>query len=263
MFKYFHKPFLIKGEIMHHRFFPKKNSFKYDSIYISFPISCINQLKNKLFSFNKFNLFSFYNKDYNQNNSKYLTNWLQDILQKNQINNIRNIILFTHPRILGYVFNPVSFWLCLDNNNDLIAVLSEVSNRNKQKHNYLCVKENIEPINSNEWLEAKKEFYVSPFMEIEGKYKFKFERKENKMNFYINYLVDGKLKLSTYLKCNFIEFNARNLIINFCKIPFATFKTTILIHYQALKLFSKKIKFYKCPKQIKNITISENGTKNS
>jgi DUF1365 family protein len=260
---YFRKPLLIKGEIMHHRFFPKKNSFKYNSIYISFPIIQINKLRNKVFSVNKFNLFSFYNKDYGANNYNGLTSSIENILNQNQINNIKNIILFTHPRILGYVFNPVSFWLCLDENNNLIAVLSEVNNRNKQRHNYFCVKEGSKPINSNEWLESKKEFYVSPFMEIEGKYKFKFERKKNQMNFYINYLVDDKLKLSTYLKCNFLEFNVRNLIILFCKIPFATLKTTTLIHYQALKLFSKKIKFYKCPKQIKNLTISKNGAKNS
>lgn len=263
MVKFFKKPFLIKGEIMHHRFFPKKNSFKYSSIYISFPISCINQLKNRVFSINKFNLFGFYKKDYGKNDSKNLTKWLDNILQDHKINNISQIILFTHPRILGYVFNPVSFWLCLDDNGDLIAVLSEVNNRNKQKHNYLCFKKNLEPINSNEWLEAKKEFYVSPFMEIEGKYKFKFERKEDQMNFYINYLVDDKLKLSTYLKCNFLEFNIKNLIISFCKIPFATFKTVILIHYQALKLFFKGMVFYKCPKQLTNLTISNNGAKNS
>ena len=258
------KPYLIQGDIRHHRFFPKENSFNYKSSYISFPTSKINQLKNKLFSLNKFNLFGFYQKDYGKNNPKNLTKWLEDILEEHKINNISNIILFTHPRILGYVFNPVSFWLCLNDKNQLIAVLSEVNNTCGQKHNYLCSKKNLEPIKSDEWLEAKKEFYVSPFMENEGKYKFHFEYGENKMNFYINYLVYNKLKLTTYLKCNFLEFNARNLVINFCKIPFATFKTIILIHYQALKLYLKKIKYYKCPERLKNnLTISKNGTKNS
>ena len=258
------KPYLIQGDIMHHRFFPKKNYFNYKNTYISFPISQISKLNNFLFSLNRFNLFSFYKKDYGNNDRNNFTKWLEDILQQNDINNIKEIILFTHPRILGYVFNPVSFWLCLDKNQQLIAVLSEVSNTAKQKHNYLCFKNNLEPIKSDEWLEAKKKFYVSPFMKIEGKYKFRFEKTENQMNFYINYIVDNKLKLATYLKCNFIEFSTRNLMISFCKIPFATFKTVTLIHYQALKLYFKKINFYKYPKKLSNnLTISENGTKNS
>lgn len=257
------KIFLIKGDIMHHRLSPKKNYFNYKSTYISFPISKLLLLKKTLFSLDKFNLFSFYQKEY-INDNKYIDDWIQDILKDNNINNIEEIIIFTHPRILGYVFNPVTFYLCLDAKNNLIAVLSSVTNTAKQQHNYLCFKDDLQPIKSNDWLEANKEFYVSPFLKIEGKYKFKFEYQKGKMNFFINYFVDDELKLSTYLKCNLIEFNSLNLFINFCKIPFATLKTTILIHYQALKLYFKSIKYYKYPEKLKySLTISKNGKKDS
>ncbi|MFT7086660.1 MAG: DUF1365 family protein [Rickettsiales bacterium] len=258
MEKIIEKPLLIKGDISHQRFFPKKNNFNYKSTYISFPISKIVKLGNSLLSIDKFNLFGFYASDYGDKNSQNIKGWIEDILQKNNISGIKETVLVTHPRILGYAFNPVSFWLCLDGSNKLIAVLSEVSNTCGQKHNYLCFKEGLEPIKSSEWIEAKKEFYVSPFMEIEGKYKFRFEIEENKMNFFINYLVDGKLKLSTSLKCHLKELNNRNLLTSFLKIPFATFKTVILIHYQALKLYFKSIKYYPYPKKLdKNLTISK------
>jgi DUF1365 family protein len=134
-----------------------------------------------------------------------------NILQENEIYSIKEIVLVTHPRILGYSFNPVSFWLCFDEEKNLIAVLSEVSNTCGQKHNYLCFKNGLKPIESTDWIEAKKEFYVSPFMEIEGKYQFRFQIQENKMNLFINYLVGGKLKLSTSLKCNsFCNFQNSN-----------------------------------------------------
>ena len=96
-------------------------------------------------------------------------------------------------------------------------------------------------------------------MKIEGKYKFRFEYKKDSMSFYINYLVKDKLQLSTLLKCNFQEFNSKNLLVSFLKMPFFTFKTIILIHYQAIKLYLKSIKYYKCPEALKkNITISKN-----
>ena len=252
------KPLLIKGEIFHQRNFPKKNSFKYNSIYISFPLSKIDHLKSRLFSLNKFNLFSFYNKDYGNHNSKDIQRWIYEILKENNINNIKEVILVTHPKVLGYVFNPVSFWLCLDQQKQLIAVLSEVNNTCGQKHSYLCFNDDLKPIVNNRWLEAKKEFYVSPFMAIEGKYKFRFEYKENQLNFFINYIVDDKLKLITYLKCHFRTFNNKNLLISFFKVPFFSLKTIILIHYQALKLYLKLFRYYKCPREPnKKITVNE------
>jgi uncharacterized protein len=260
MEKMMKKPLLIKGDIMHHRFFPKKNHFDYKSTYISFRLSQLEDLKTTLFSLNKFNLFGFYNSDYGNKNQENIKNWSNQILEENGIKNIKDIILITHPRVLGYVFNPVSFWLCLNDKNQLIAVIAEVSNTCRQKHTYLCFKDNLSPIDSNEWLEAKKEFYVSPFMKIEGKYKFRFEYKSDSMNFYINYLVDNKIKLSTLLKCNFQEFNNKNLFLRFLKMPFFTFKTVILIHYQSAKLYFKSIEYYKYPKKLKkNITIAKNA----
>lgn len=258
MEKIVNKPLLINGDIMHNRFFPKKNHFNYKSTYISFPISKINQLKQSLFSLNKFNLFGLYNRDYGNKESDNIEDWIYKILQENKINNIKDVVLVTHPRIMGYVFNPVNFWLCINDKNKLIAVLSEVNNTCGQKHSYLCFKEGLKEIKNNDWIEAKKVFYVSPFMKIEGKYKFRFEYKENEMNFFINYLVKDKLKLSTSLKCKFNEINNKNLIISFIKIPFATLKTIILIHYQALKLYFKSIKHYSCPKALnKNLTIGK------
>ena len=97
-------------------------------------------------------------------------------------------------------------------------------------------------------------------MEIDGKYKFRFEFVDNQMNFFINYIVDGKLKLSTSLKCHFQEFNNRNLLLSFIRMPFFTFKTVFLIHYQAIKLYLKSVQYYKCPSALKkNLTISKHG----
>jgi len=260
MEKIIKQPYLIKGEVMHQRFFPKKNYFNYKSTYISVPISQINQLKKTLFSIDRFNIFSFNNKDYSKNHGHNIDSWLRDILQKNNINNIKEIILVTHPKIMGYLFNPVSFWLCFDDKNQLIAVLNQVTNTAKQQHNYLCFKDDYSPINNNDWLEAQKKFYVSPFMKITGNYKFKIIYKNDELKFIINYIVNGKLKLTTSLNCDFKKLNNKNLLKSFFTIPFATLKTIILIHYQAGKLFFKKIKYDKYPKPLKNnLTIGKSA----
>ena len=254
------KPYLIQGKIMHKRFFPKENKFNYKSNYICFPISKITKLNKLLFSIDKFNLFGLSQKQYGHDDNPDISHWIKKTLKENKIKDISDIILVTHPKLLGYVFNPVSFWLCLNKNKELIAVLSEVNNTCGQKHSYLCFKDDNSKITNDDWLEAKKEFYVSPFMEIEGKYKFKFEYENEKLNFYINYFVGDKLKLTTYLKCKLKKFSNRNLIISFIKIPFFTFKTILLIHYQAIKLYFKSIKYFKCPALLKNnLTIGKNA----
>ena len=252
------QPFVLSGQVMHHRLWPKKNHFNYKSTYISVPIGKISKLKKLFFSLDKFNLFAFYNKDYGHNFC--IKDWIYDLLKKNNINNIAEIILITHPRIMGYVFNPVSFWLCIDNKKQLISVVSEVTNTCGQKHNYLCFHDDLRAIKADDWLETQKVFYVSPFMKIEGKYKFRFSYEADNLEFCINYIVDDKLKLSTSLKCVLKEFSNKNLLLSFFAIPFATLKTIILIHYQAIKLYFKKIKYYKYPKPLNNnLTIGKSA----
>lgn len=250
-------PALASSKIMHKRFFPSNNFFNYKANYMVISVKKLEKLKKCFFSVNKFNFFSFNFIDYGKKTTQNPVIWLEEILAKHKINNITEIILITQPRILGYIFNPVSFWLCFNKEQDLIAVLSEVNNTCKQKHNYLCFNEDLSPIKNNEWLTAKKEFYVSPFMKIEGEYKFKFSLTSRNYNFFINYIVDNKLKLATSLKCELKDFSDKNIIYTLIKFPFSSIQTIFLIHYQALKLFLKKIQFYKCPDKLKyNLTVN-------
>ena len=71
-------------------------------------------------------------------------------------------------RLLGHVFNPVSFWLCLDAQDTLRVVIAEVSNTFGQRHSYLCYKDDLSPITANDRLCAQKIFHVSPFQPDRG-----------------------------------------------------------------------------------------------
>lgn len=215
---------------------------------------------NAIFSINKFNIFSFNTKNFGYANLSEMQKSIYNMLKQYNIKSLSEIYLITHPTLLGYAFNPISFWLCYCKDNKLIAVLNEVSNTCGQKHYYLCYKKDFKPIKSTEWLKADKDFYVSPFMQTEGEYSFRFDIQKNCMSFYINYLVNNKIKLSTYLKCRLIDFKVSNLVWAFFKMPFFTMKTSFLIHFQALKLYLKSIKYYKCPEQKKeNITLGKDA----
>ena len=245
---------------MHKRLVPKVNQFVYEVFYICFDIAKINNLSKKIFSLNKFNLFSFYEKDYGPKDGSSIENWAWNILKNQQIDkNINKIFLFTHPRVLGYVFNPASFLFCLDSQEKLQAVIVQVNNTFNENHSYLIFNKDNSAIANNQWFEADKEFHVSPFFERKGFYKFRFIFEQNKIAVWIDYFTNEKTLLTSVICKKEVDFGNLNLILAFIKIPFMTFKIIILIHIQALKIVIKKIKYISKPEQKNSkITLTKN-----
>jgi DUF1365 family protein len=245
---------------MHKRLVPKVNQFVYEVFYICFDIAKINNLSKKIFSLNKFNLFSFYEKDYGQKDGSSIENWAWNILKNQQIDkNINKIFLFTHPRVLGYVFNPASFLFCLDSQEKLQAVIVQVNNTFNENHSYLIFNKDNSAIANNQWFEADKEFHVSPFFERKGFYKFRFIFEQNKIAVWIDYFTDEKTLLTSVILKKQVDFDDLNLILAFIKIPFMTLKVIVLIHIQALKIVFKKIKYISKPEQKNSkITLTKN-----
>lgn len=253
---------IFNAKVMHKRFFPKENAFNYNVYYLVLPLADIKSL-NEL-KLNRFGLISFYEKDHGKKDGSSILSWLNSILLERNIN-IANMqaMLVTLPRVLGYAFNPVSFYLCFDSNNKLKAVVSEVNNTFGETHNYICAKKDNEEINPIDILEAEKVFHVSPFLKREGKYQFRFDYREDKLGIWIDYFdAEGKKELITSLIGNFSELTKSNLKKAFWKHPLVTFKTITLIHYQAFKLIFKKVKYIVKPVQkgVK-VTTSTNLTK--
>jgi len=243
--------FFCKASVMHKRLRPRINQFVYQVFYLCFDISKISSLSSKFLSLNGFNLFSFYHKDHGKRDKSSLEAWIREILKsKNLDDKVKEIYLMTHPRILGYVFNPVSFWFCLNSQKQLIAVLSEVNNTFGENHNYLVFNSNHSPIQQNQWFEAKKEFHVSPFFKVDGSYKFRFIFDTKNIGIWIDYLGnDGQKNLLTSVICKKDELNEIRLLKGFLTIPLMTIKVIILIHWQALKIIAKKIKYVPKPIQ--------------
>jgi DUF1365 family protein len=258
------EPKLILADIYHKRFFPRINIFNYKCYYLLLPLSLINQtgnLTNNL-SINKFAKMSFYESDHGvKNNQQNCELWIRSILIKhdNSLNDmIKEIYLLTMPRILGYIFNPVSFWFCTDDKDKIRAVLCEVNNTFGERHFYFCSHKNNEIIKPKDLMYADKIFHVSPFLKREGRYSFRFSFKHTSCGVWIDYFDrNGQKKLVTSISGKCHELSKKNINSFFWKYPLITIKTILLIHWQALKLKLKGIKYITKPEQIKQ-TLSNN-----
>jgi len=230
---------LFESKIFHKRFLPKVNKFNYSGFYIKFSIENLYDLESKLFSINNFNLFSFYEKDHGYRDGSSLFLWARDVLSKAGIKNFSGrVFLQTFPRVLGYVFNPVCFWYCYSENL-LVAIICEVNNTFGETHNYVIKKESDAKLSC-----LPKEFHVSPFYDIKGKYEFDFT---NKNLVKINYFIDEQLQLSTGIEGEEIPWNDMSLLKIFLRNPFYTIFVVISIHFQAIKLFFKRVKYFSKP----------------
>jgi hypothetical protein len=267
-------PHIFTAKVMHKRLFPRTNSFTYGVYYLALPLSFLtgglslreilkcrgtNKFQDNAdnffqnLSYNKFGALSFYDKDHGSKDGKNLNKWARKILKRYALNDItHHIMLVSMPRVFGYVFNPVSFWLCFDKKRKLRAVLCEVNNTFGETHNYLCAHEKGDIIKHDDWIEAKKLFHVSPFLKREGHYKFRFSSQGNKLGIWIDfYDSKGKKQLLTSLTGHLKPLTGTSLRRAFWQHPLVTVKTVLLIHWQALKLVGKGIQYIKKPSQLR------------
>ena len=234
------------GKVFHARQKPKKHSFNYKVFYLNINLNDIK--KNNLpflLSYNKFNMFSFYDKDHGPLNCKNIDDWVRNLIKINKIKvNIKNIYLLTFPRVLGYVFNPLSIYSCLDKNGRIVIQVYEVHNTFNQRFFYIVKNSFLKKNHKNVY---KKKFHVSPFMSMKGSYKFKSIWIENKLNLLVEYFSKDENFFASFSGTE-RKLNNYNLILYFLRIPFMTIKIIIGIHLEAIILYIKGAKFYKCPK---------------
>jgi uncharacterized protein len=243
---------IYSGLVTHKRFKPKKHFFSYKTFSLLIDLSEINELEKKIkfFSYNKFNLLSFYNIDHGPRDGSSLTYWVRKTLAKAKIDiKDGNIKLFCFPRFFGYVFNPLSIFYCYDKYKKLQAVLYEVKNTFNEQHTYVF-RSNT---SSNLILhKCSKKFYVSPFIAMKTFYNFRLSKPGKKINIQIKQKDNkGQLLIAQQLGEK-INLNSRNLFFQFLKHPFMSFKIIGAIHFEAFRLWMKGIKLVKKKIKVKN-----------
>jgi len=229
---------LLVADVAHARQGPKRNAFHYGVYYLCIALDEIPHITNTLLSHNKWNMFSFNERDHAAHDGSALEPWVRKMLADWDVPQADGrIILLTLPRLFGYVFNPVSFWYCLDRDGNLRAVISEVSNTFRDRHSYISFHDDRRPIMPDDWLRAEKVFHVSPFIDISGHYLFRFVYRDNKIGVWIDHYNEEGLLLTTSVTGKRIPLTAGNLLRCFFRYPMVTLKVISLIHYQALVLW--------------------------
>jgi hypothetical protein len=239
---------LVFGEVMHARLRPRVNRFRYPVFALRFALDRLQALPGPLLAVDRWNLFSIHRRDHGARDGSDLLPWIRDLLAREGLHAADGEVwLQTFPRVLGYVFNPVSFWFCHDRGGALRAVLCEVNNTFGERHNYLVAHPDQRPILPGDTLCARKVFHVSPFCALEGHYRFRFAVDSHACEVRIDYRDRQAPLLVTALRGASRPLTTGGLARAFVRYPWMTLAVIARIHWQALRLWAKGVPFFHKP----------------
>lgn len=268
---------------MHARIRPITHKFNYPIYFMSVDLDKLHALDQQiaLFSYNTFNLLSIHDKDYLLGQGTIREKLLRCVKEasKPYAEKIATVHLLTIPRFFNYAFNPVSFFYCYDEHDQLLCIVVEVSNTFSEKHLYFLDKENqllnsitpLEPASAldrestnaeityeqNMKFKENKAFHVSPFNNMDGHYRFQLTPLMDAVNIHINLHREDVPILTTRLDVNALPFTDRSLFTSLFKIPFTATIAIPQIMWQAAKLyFLKGMSINMKPKPSRELTFS-------
>lgn len=236
----------IQGETYHGRRGAVKNAFLYSIDYVLLDAEA--EVRGPaLFGRNGAGVMSLHDSDHggqrkNGNGAK----WVREVLAAHDLDVSGRIDLLAQPRLLGHVFNPVSFWLCHDTAGLLRVVIAEVSNTFGDRHSYLCHHADLREITKADTLAAQKIFHVSPFQPIDGGYTFRYDIRPDSVHIIIDYS-RGNGGLIATLRGGRKPMTNGSILWSALRRPFGSRRVLTLIHWQALKLWWKKATFRSRP----------------
>lgn len=232
---------LVSAKVFHARLRPRRNRFRYAATYLAVPLKDFVPGRTGLFSIDRRNLFGLRGSDYGEGDDP--ARWIAGVLNEWNVPQADGeVVLVTMPRVFGYAFNPVNFWLCYDSSAGLRAVLAEVNNTFGERHCYLCAHSDRRPIAPHDVVITRKAFHVSPFMQIDGDYSFRFALEDNRIAIQIDLADEQGLLLRTSIAGPVRPMTSGALLLKLISNPTMPMKVIALIHYQALKLFLKRVR---------------------
>ena len=245
------QPQLCFGTVRHTRLRPVRNAFAYGNYYLRLPLRSLGSkdFGCALFSRNRFNLLSFVDRDHGDGQQPLLA-WIDALLKSEGVADADGEVwLQAMPRVLGFVFNPVSFYFCHRRDGGLRAIVCDVRNTFGQRHFYLL--DTGWEIDFGSELTARKVFHVSPFCKVEGGYRFRFTKllrdgRERTLACIDYDDADGAL-LQTSVSGVAADVSNASVARAFFCFPLMTFGVVLRIHVQALRLWLKRVPFFSKP----------------
>jgi uncharacterized protein len=234
------------GEVRHSRVRPARNHFVYPTYFLMLPMRSLRAAPSRALPRNRFGLISFFDRDHGDGRADSLA-WLDELLTREGVANATGEVwLQCYPRVLGFTFKPVSFWYCHRPDSTLAAVVVEVNNTFGERHCYLlCGPE----LGFGREVLATKVFHVSPFCAVSGSYRFRFMRSNSHQRIVarIDHHDEQGLLIQTSLSGVLHPVTAATTRAAFFGMPLMTLGVIARIHWQALKLWSKRVPFFRKP----------------
>ncbi|TNE37941.1 MAG: DUF1365 domain-containing protein [Alphaproteobacteria bacterium] len=243
------------GKVFHQRKRPLQHGFRYSVFTCLLDLDHLNALPKtaKGFGYNRFGLFSFYDKDHGPRDGNSLRSWVEaQLAQRGITKTCQGIRLLCYPRILGYVFNPLSVYYCYDESGSLFATIYEVKNTFGEQETYVCevLREEDGAVMAQR---AAKTFHVSPFIDLRGAYTFRFNEPGDQLSLQIRH--DGPdTLLLTSVTGTARALRTATLFKCFFSYPLMTLKVISAIHFEALRLWRKGAKVFPHPKYMADTT---------
>jgi len=243
-------PQIVLGEVMHRRSRPVVNAFTYPAFCLRLPLSQLPSLPSRGVNWNARGLVAFHDRDHGGRDGSPLDAWIRRLLAAEGIASPAEIVLHAFPRMLGYVFNPVSFWVAHDGDRRVMAVVAEVNNTFGEMHLYLIAPQKSGFLKSGETLHARKVFHVSPFCEVRGQYAFRFHFGVDRWLARIDYFDadDDDALIETHLSGRVVEMTRATVRALPLRYPMFTLGVIARIHWQALRLWLKRVPVQVKPK---------------
>ena len=245
-----HQPLLGIGEVRHARLRPVRNAFVYPTYFLLLPMRALRRQPSAALARNRRAWLSFHDRDHGDGGADSLA-WIEAMLAKEGIADADGEIwLHCYPRVLGFVFKPVSFWYCHRADDSLAAVVVEVNNTFGQRHCYLLRSDTLA---FGREQRVAKAFYVSPFCAVAGDYRFRFLRTDlhpvgpgvrsgmARTLARIDHHDDNGLLLQTSVSGVLVPITARSAAAAFLRIPWLTLSIVLRIHWQAVRLWCKRV----------------------
>jgi DUF1365 family protein len=236
---------LYLGTVMHQRLRPRRHRLRYRIFSLLLDLDELDGLAARLwlFSRNRFNLFSFADRDHGNGSSEPLRAQIEHQLTAAGIAPDGGPIrLLTMPRVLGYVFNPLSVYFCYRRAGALAAIVYEVNNTFGERHNYLV------PVSGEStgmiYQECVKQLFVSPFLDTEMNYSFRVIPPESRVGIAITGRDAHGPIIVASLFARRASLNDTGLALASVVYPLLTLKVIAGIHWEALRIWLKGVRLH-------------------
>jgi DUF1365 family protein len=240
---------LYAGRVTHLRHMPFRHRFGYRIWMLAIDLDAIDEVaaSSRIFAHNRFALVSLADRDHGFRDGRDLRSFAEDALaRENLLEFASRIVFITMPRLLGYAFNPISFYYCYNAQGRLGAVLHQVKNTFGDQIGYLM------PVADAKGLirqAAPKRMHVSPFFDMQGGYRFGLTAPGDRLTVSIHYGTQDQKRMTATMQLSARPFNDKSLLRLLAEMPAAPFKVIVAIHWQALRLWLRGAKFHAVPKQ--------------